>query len=130
MVIRSTSSGKQSSGTESIALPNLKRPSYVVNQPLTTSKISWLRQQSKHVAEVWTQGSNERPSPRDDAQAKATGHYFQIYRDGSGKFRVRFKYNGEVMFATEGYDSLENATTVIEAIKKNGPGALIEDNSV
>ena len=43
---------------------------------------------------------------------------------------MRFKYNGEVMFATEGYDSLENATTVIEAIKKNGPGALIEDNSV
>lgn len=56
-------------------------------------------------------------------------HSFEIYKDKGGEFRVRFKYNSEVMFATEGYASKASAKNAIESIKKNGPEAPIEDNS-
>lgn len=56
-------------------------------------------------------------------------HKFEIYKDKAGEFRVRFKYNSEVMFATEGYASKASAENAIASIKKNGPGAPIEDNS-
>ena len=56
-------------------------------------------------------------------------HKFEIYKDKKGEFRVRFKYNSEVMFSTEGYASKSSAQNAIESIKKHGPGAPIEDNS-
>ena len=56
-------------------------------------------------------------------------HKFEIYRDKAGEYRVRFKYNSETMFATEGYSSKSSATAAIASMKKNGPGAPIEDNS-
>ncbi len=56
-------------------------------------------------------------------------HKFEIYKDKAGEFRVRFKYNSEVMFATEGYASKASAENAIASIKKNGPDAPIEDNS-
>jgi uncharacterized protein YegP (UPF0339 family) len=56
-------------------------------------------------------------------------HKFEIYKDKAGEFRVRFKYNSEVLFSTEGYASKSSAKAAIESIKKNGPGADIEDNS-
>ncbi|MFM5884135.1 MAG: YegP family protein [Novosphingobium sp.] len=56
-------------------------------------------------------------------------HTFEIYKDKAGEFRVRFKYNSEVMFATEGYSSKASAENAIASIKKNGPDAPIEDNS-
>lgn len=56
-------------------------------------------------------------------------HSFEIHKDKSGEFRVRFKYNSEVMFTTEGYASKAAAKSAIESIKKNGPDAPIEDNS-
>lgn len=56
-------------------------------------------------------------------------HKFEIYKDKAGELRVRFKYNSEVMFATEGYASKASAENAIASIKKNGPGAPIEDNS-
>ncbi|MDP1738063.1 MAG: YegP family protein [Caulobacter sp.] len=56
-------------------------------------------------------------------------HTFEIYKDKAGEFRVRFKYNEEVMFSTEGYSSKANAQNAIESIKKNGPGAPTQDNS-
>lgn len=56
-------------------------------------------------------------------------HSFEIYKDKSGEFRVRFKFNSEVMFSTEGYASKASAKNAIESIKKNGPEAPIEDNS-
>ena len=56
-------------------------------------------------------------------------HKFEIYKDKAGEFRVRFKYNSEVMFSTEGYSSKSAAENAIESIKKNGPGAPTEDNS-
>ena len=56
-------------------------------------------------------------------------HKFEIYKDKAGEFRVRFKYNSETMFSTEGYSSKESAKSAIASIQKNGPGAEIEDNS-
>jgi len=56
-------------------------------------------------------------------------HKFEIYKDKAGEFRVRFKYNSEVMFSTEGYASKASAENAIESIKKHGPDAPTEDNS-
>ncbi len=56
-------------------------------------------------------------------------HKFEIYKDKAGEYRVRFKYNSEIMFSTEGYSSKASAQNAIESIKKNGPEAAIEDNS-
>ncbi|MGX7896716.1 YegP family protein [Tsuneonella sp. HG222] len=56
-------------------------------------------------------------------------HVFEIYRDKAGEYRVRFKYNSETMFSTEGYASKASARNAIDSIVKNGPGAPIEDNS-
>lgn len=54
---------------------------------------------------------------------------FEIYKDKAGEFRVRFKYNAETIFSTEGYASKSSAKNAIESIQKNGPSAPIEDNS-
>lgn len=54
-------------------------------------------------------------------------HRFEIYRDKAGEYRVRFKYNNEVMFSSEGYASKSGAKDAIESFKKNGPGAPVED---
>ncbi len=56
-------------------------------------------------------------------------HKFEIHKDKKGEYRVRFKYNSETMFSTEGYASKASAKSAIESIQKNGPGAEIEDNS-
>ncbi|MGV9008176.1 YegP family protein [Brevundimonas sp.] len=56
-------------------------------------------------------------------------HKFEIYKDKAGEFRVRFKYNAETIFSTEGYSSKASAKNAIESIQKNGPGAETEDNS-
>ncbi|WP_338241115.1 YegP family protein [Aurantiacibacter hainanensis] len=56
-------------------------------------------------------------------------HHFQIYKDKAGEYRVRFKYNDEIMFSTEGYSSKASAKNAIESIQKNGPGAKIVDES-
>lgn len=56
-------------------------------------------------------------------------HHFEIYKDKAGEFRVRFKYNSEIMFSTEGYSSKSSAQNAIDSIKSNGPGAEVVDNS-
>ena len=56
-------------------------------------------------------------------------HKFEIYKDKAGEFRVRFKYNREIMFSTEGYASKASAKNAIELIKKNGPDAPIDDTT-
>ena len=56
-------------------------------------------------------------------------HTFEIYKDKAGEFRVRFKYNAEVMFSTEGYATKASAKNAIESIKKNGPAAEIDDTT-
>lgn len=56
-------------------------------------------------------------------------HKFEIYKDNAGEYRVRFKYNSEVMFSTEGYASKASAKNAIESMKKNGPEAPIVDTT-
>jgi uncharacterized protein len=56
-------------------------------------------------------------------------HKFEIYRDRAGEYRVRFKYNTETMLSSEGYTSKSSAMEAIASVKKNAPGAEIEDNS-
>lgn len=54
-------------------------------------------------------------------------HRFEIYKDKAGEFRVRFKYNAEVIFSTEGYADRSGAKRAIEAIKTHVPDAEIVD---
>lgn len=54
-------------------------------------------------------------------------HKFEIYKDKAGEFRVRFKYNAEIMFSTEGYSSKASARNAIDSIKKKGPDAPVEE---
>jgi uncharacterized protein YegP (UPF0339 family) len=55
---------------------------------------------------------------------------FEIYKDKSGEFRVRFKAaNGNTLFSTEGYSSKSGATGLIESVKKNAPDAEVDDQS-
>ena len=56
-------------------------------------------------------------------------HKFEIYKDKAGEFRVRFSFNREIMFSTEGYTSKASAQNAIDSIKKNGPEAPVEDNA-
>ena len=56
-------------------------------------------------------------------------HKFEIHKDKKGEFRVRFKYNSETMFSSEGYSSKSSATSAIASFKKYGPGAPVEENS-
>lgn len=56
-------------------------------------------------------------------------HKFDIYKDKAGEFRVRFKYNSETIFSTEGYASKASAKNAIESIKKNGPAAPTDDTT-
>jgi len=57
-------------------------------------------------------------------------HKFEIWKDKKGEYRVRFKYNSETIFSTEGYTSKASAQNAIDSIKKNGPIAPVEDNSM
>jgi uncharacterized protein len=56
-------------------------------------------------------------------------HKFEIYKDKAGEYRVRFKYNSETIFSTEGYASKTSAKDAIASILKNGPEAPVEDNT-
>ena len=54
-------------------------------------------------------------------------HKFEIYKDKAGEFRVRFKYNSEIIFATEGYSDKSGAKRAIEAIKKHVGDAEVDE---
>ena len=56
-------------------------------------------------------------------------HSFEIYRDKAGEYRVRFKYNSETIFSTEGYASKASAQNAIESFKKNGTSAPVKDST-
>ena len=56
-------------------------------------------------------------------------HKFEIWKDKKGEYRVRFKYNDEIIFSTEGYSSKVSAKSAINSILEYGPDAEIEDNS-
>lgn len=55
---------------------------------------------------------------------------FEIYRDKAGEFRVRFKYNSETIFATEGYSTRDGAKRAIETLRKHVSDASVADRSI
>jgi len=52
-------------------------------------------------------------------------HRFEIYTDKAGEHRIRFKFNAETIFSTEGYSSRSGAKRAVESIKKHVPDADI-----
>ena len=54
-------------------------------------------------------------------------HKFEIVESKNGEFRVRFTYNSEIIFSTEGYDSRAGAKRAIESIKKYVPEAPVDE---
>ena len=56
-------------------------------------------------------------------------HKFVIRKSANGEYRAYFEYNGENIFWTEGYANKAGAQNAIESVKKNGPGASVDDQS-
>jgi uncharacterized protein len=55
---------------------------------------------------------------------------FEISKVKAGKFRFHLKVpNGEIIAASQGYESKANAEKGVEAIKTHAPGAKVEDHS-
>src|SRR5271154_6156140 len=55
---------------------------------------------------------------------------FEISKDHAGKFRFHLKApNGEIIAASQGYETKANAEKGIEAIKTHAPTAKVEDHS-
>jgi uncharacterized protein len=55
---------------------------------------------------------------------------FEISKDKAGKFRFHLKApNGEIIAASQAYETKANAEKGIEAVKTHGPNAKVEDHS-
>ena len=55
---------------------------------------------------------------------------FEITKDHAGKFRFHLKApNGEIIAASQGYETKTSAEKGIDAIKTHAPGAKVEDHS-
>jgi uncharacterized protein len=55
---------------------------------------------------------------------------FEISKDHAGKFRFHLKApNGEIIAASQGYESKASAEKGIDAIKTHAPNAAVEDHS-
>lgn len=56
-------------------------------------------------------------------------HKYEIYKDRAGEYRARFKYNSDVILATEGYASKEAALNAIISLKRHAAAALVNDTT-
>ena len=55
---------------------------------------------------------------------------FEVYKDKKGETRFRFRAgNGEIVFTSESYKAKASAVSAIESIKKNSPGAGMDDTT-
>lgn len=53
---------------------------------------------------------------------------FEIMKDHAGKFRFHLKAaNGEIIAASQAYETKESAEKGIESVKENASGAKVED---
>ncbi len=53
---------------------------------------------------------------------------FEMYKDKAGEFRFRLKArNGETIAISEGYKAKDSCLNGIESVRKNAPGAKIEN---
>jgi len=56
---------------------------------------------------------------------------FEIYKDAAGKFRWRLKApNGEIIAASEAYESKDGCKNGINSVKMNAPKAEIADLAI
>ena len=56
---------------------------------------------------------------------------FEIFKDAAGKFRWRLKApNGEIIAASEAYESKDGCKNGIDSVKTNAPKAEIADLTV
>jgi uncharacterized protein len=61
---------------------------------------------------------------------RATAAKFEISKDHAGKYRFHPKGpEGEIIAASQGYETKASAKKGIEAIKTHAPGAAVEDHS-
>jgi uncharacterized protein YegP (UPF0339 family) len=55
---------------------------------------------------------------------------FELYEDAQGEFRFRLKAgNGEIIAASEGYDSKSGALNGIDSVRTNAAVAVLEDQT-
>lgn len=55
---------------------------------------------------------------------------FELYKDGSSKYRFRLKAgNGEVIATGEAYESKASAMNGIESVRKNAADAKVDDQT-
>jgi uncharacterized protein YegP (UPF0339 family) len=55
---------------------------------------------------------------------------FEIFKDGQGGFRFRFRSpGGDILFASEAWETKEAAMAIVEAIRQGAPGALLVDQT-
>jgi uncharacterized protein YegP (UPF0339 family) len=55
---------------------------------------------------------------------------FELYQDKRGEFRFRLKAsNGQTIATSEGYKAKKSALNGIESIRKNAPGAALDDQT-
>ena len=55
---------------------------------------------------------------------------FELYEDAKGEFRFRLKAgNGEIIAASEGYDSKSGALNGIDSVRTNAPVAVLDDQT-
>ncbi|RXW33068.1 YegP family protein [Propioniciclava flava] len=53
---------------------------------------------------------------------------FEVYKDAAGKYRFRLKAtNGQVIAASQGYESKDSCLGGIASVQKNAPEAKIVD---
>ena len=53
---------------------------------------------------------------------------FEISKDKAGKFRFHLKAaNGEIIAASQGYDTKASAENGMESVKRNAPAAKVVD---
>jgi uncharacterized protein YegP (UPF0339 family) len=69
---------------------------------------------------------NDSPEREGDTMAAK----FEISKDHAGKYRFHLKAPiGEIIAASQGYETKANAEKGIEAIKTHAPGAKVEDHT-
>jgi uncharacterized protein YegP (UPF0339 family) len=55
-------------------------------------------------------------------------HRFVIEKNKAGEFVAKFKFNNELIWWTEGYESRASARNAIASILKNGPTAEVQED--
>lgn len=69
-------------------------------------------------------------TPYDNRGAQVMAGKFELYKDGSGKFRFRLKAsNGQVVAVGEAYETKASAMKGIESVRKNAAGASVDDQT-